>query len=167
MGLGVPRETLRLVGDAEAPRLVTVRSRVDHTEGMLTWARDKVEQLRSLDLDGYILKSKSPSCGMERVRVYTETGMPSRSAPGLFARTLMHAMPLLVVEEEGRLNDPLLRESFVVRVFTHHRWRQLPRDHRQPAERDRRDERRGPPGFRGAAPRLPRGDRAGPGQRGP
>jgi uncharacterized protein YbgA (DUF1722 family)/uncharacterized protein YbbK (DUF523 family) len=128
MGLGVPREALRLVGDPEAPRLVTVRSRVDHTEGMLTWTRDKVEQLQSLDLDGYILKSKSPSCGMERVRVYTEAGMPSRSAPGLFARTLMDAMPLLVVEEEGRLNDPLLRESFVVRVFTHHRWRQLTRD---------------------------------------
>jgi uncharacterized protein YbbK (DUF523 family) len=55
MGLGVPREALRLVGDPEAPRLVTVRSHVDHTEGMLTWARNKVEQLRSLDLDGYIL----------------------------------------------------------------------------------------------------------------
>ena len=128
MGLGVPREALRLIGDPEAPRLVTVKSRVDHTEGMLTWARDRVEQLRGLALDGYLLKSKSPSCGMERVRVYTDAGMPSRSGLGLFARTLMNAMPLLVVEEEGRLNDPLLRESFVVRVFTHHRWRQLTRD---------------------------------------
>jgi uncharacterized protein YbgA (DUF1722 family)/uncharacterized protein YbbK (DUF523 family) len=127
MGLGVPREALRLVWDPEAPRLVTVKSRVDHTEGMQAWARRKVEELRKLHLDGYLLKSKSPSCGMERVRVYTEAGMPSRSGPGLFARALVETLPLLVVEEEGRLNDPWLRESFVVRIFTHHRWRQLTR----------------------------------------
>jgi uncharacterized protein YbgA (DUF1722 family)/uncharacterized protein YbbK (DUF523 family) len=129
MGLGVPREALRLVGDPEAPRLVTVRSRVDHTDGMRAWAHGKLEELRALQLDGYVLKSKSPSCGMERVRVYTEAGMPSRSAPGTFARALMEAFPLLVVEEEGRLNDPWLRESFVVRLFTHHRWRALTRAH--------------------------------------
>jgi uncharacterized protein YbgA (DUF1722 family)/uncharacterized protein YbbK (DUF523 family) len=132
MGLGVPREALRLVGDPAAPRFVTVNSRVDHTEGMLAWARERIRQLRELDLDGYLLKSKSPSCGMERVRVYTEAGMPSQSAPGLFARALMDAMPLLAVEEEGRLNDPRLRESFVVRIFTHHRWRQLGRGRLRP-----------------------------------
>jgi uncharacterized protein YbgA (DUF1722 family)/uncharacterized protein YbbK (DUF523 family) len=134
MGLGVPREALRLVGDPEAPRLMTVKTHVDHTDGMLAWARERVLRLRELDLDGYLLKSKSPSCGMERVRVYTEAGMPSRSGPGLFARILMHALPLLPVEEEGRLNDPRLRESFVVRLFTHHRWRQLTRRRIRPAE---------------------------------
>jgi uncharacterized protein YbgA (DUF1722 family)/uncharacterized protein YbbK (DUF523 family) len=134
MGLGVPREALRLVGDPEAPRLVTVRGRVDHTDGMLAWSRDRLQQLRGLELDGYILKSKSPSCGMERVRIYTEAGMPSRSGPGLFARALVDALPLLVVEDEGRLNDPRLRESFVVRLFTHHRWRQLTRDRVRPAD---------------------------------
>jgi uncharacterized protein YbgA (DUF1722 family)/uncharacterized protein YbbK (DUF523 family) len=134
MGLGVPREALRLVGDAAAPRLLTVKTRIDHTGRMLAWARERVAQLRALDLDGYLLKSKSPSCGMERVRVYTETGMPSASGPGLFARVLMHALPLLVVEEEGRLNDPRLRESFVVRIFTHHRWRQLSRGRLRPAD---------------------------------
>jgi uncharacterized protein YbgA (DUF1722 family)/uncharacterized protein YbbK (DUF523 family) len=134
MGLGVPREALRLVGDPEAPRLVTVRGRVDHTDGMLAWSRDRLQQLRGLELDGYILKSKSPSCGMERVRIYTEAGMPSRSGPGLFARALVDALPLLVVEDEGRLNDPRLRESFVVRLFTHHRWRQLTRDRVGPAD---------------------------------
>jgi uncharacterized protein YbgA (DUF1722 family) len=101
---------------------------------MLAWARDRVERLRGLELDGYILKSKSPSCGMERVRIYTEAGMPSRSGPGLFARALVDALPLLVVEDEGRLNDPRLRESFVVRLFTHHRWRQLTRDRVRPAD---------------------------------
>jgi uncharacterized protein YbgA (DUF1722 family)/uncharacterized protein YbbK (DUF523 family) len=134
VGLGVPREALRLVGDPAAPRLVTVRSRVDHTDAMLAWARDRVERLRALELDGYLLKSKSPSCGMERVRIYTEAGMPSRSGPGVFARTLMAAMPWLVVEEEGRLNDPRLRESFVVRLFTHHRWRRLTRGRSRPAD---------------------------------
>jgi uncharacterized protein YbgA (DUF1722 family) len=101
---------------------------------MLAWARERVAALREMDLDGYILKSKSPSCGMERVRVYTEAGMPSRSGPGLFARALMEAMPLLVVEEEGRLNDPRLRENFVARVFSHHRWRQLTRTRVRPAD---------------------------------
>ena len=134
MGLGVAREALRLVGDPNAPRLVTVKTNVDHTEGMLAWSRARVEALRGMSLDGYILKSKSPSCGMERVRVYTEAGMPSRSGPGLFARVLMEAMPLLVVEEEGRLNDPRLRETFIVRVFSHHRWRQLARTRLRPAD---------------------------------
>jgi uncharacterized protein YbgA (DUF1722 family)/uncharacterized protein YbbK (DUF523 family) len=134
MGLGVPREALRLVGNPDAPRLLTVKTGVDHTEGMLAWARERVAALREMDLDGYILKSKSPSCGMERVRVYTEAGMPSRSGPGLFARALTEAMPLLVVEEEGRLNDPRLRENFVARVFSHHRWRQLTRTRVRPAD---------------------------------
>jgi uncharacterized protein YbgA (DUF1722 family)/uncharacterized protein YbbK (DUF523 family) len=134
MGLGVPREALRLVGDPDAPRLVTVRTGADHTEGILAWSRERIEALRGMSLDGYILKSKSPSCGMERVRVYTKAGMPSRSAPGLFARMLMEAMPLLVVEDEGRLNDPQLRENFIVRVFSHHRWRQLTRTRVRPAD---------------------------------
>jgi uncharacterized protein YbgA (DUF1722 family)/uncharacterized protein YbbK (DUF523 family) len=134
MGLGVPREALRLVGDPDAPRLVTVKTSVDHTAGMLAWARDRVAALQGMDLDGYILKSKSPSCGMERVRVYTAAGMPSRSGPGLFARVLMEAMPLLVVEEEGRLNDPRLRENFVVRIFSRHRWRRLTRTRVRPAD---------------------------------
>lgn len=134
MGLGVPREALRLVGNPESPRLVTVKTHIDHTDGMRAWAHERVQELRTLDLDGYLLKSKSPSCGMERVRVYTEAGMPSRSGSGLFARMLMDAFPLLPLEEEGRLSDPRLRESFVVRLFTHHRWRQLMRRRGRPAE---------------------------------
>jgi uncharacterized protein YbgA (DUF1722 family)/uncharacterized protein YbbK (DUF523 family) len=134
MGLGVPREALRLVGDLAAPQLVTVKTGLDHTDGMLAWSRARVEGLRGMSLDGYILKSKSPSCGMERVRVYTEAGMPSRSGPGLFARVLMEAMPLLVLEDEGRLKDPRLRENFTVRVFSHHRWRQLTRVRVHPAD---------------------------------
>jgi uncharacterized protein YbgA (DUF1722 family)/uncharacterized protein YbbK (DUF523 family) len=134
MGLGVPREPLRLVGDPAAPRLVTVRSGIDHTEAMRRWARERVAALRALDLDGYLFKSQSPSCGLARVRVYTEAGVPSRSGPGLFARLLTEAWPDLVVEEEVRLRDPALREAFVVSVFTRHRWRRLLGGPRRPGD---------------------------------
>ena len=133
MGLGVPREALRLIGDPEDPTARDGEESGGPYGGDADLGPRPGRAAPGLALDGYILKSKSPSCGMERVRVYTEAGMPSRSGLGLFARTLMDAMPLLVVEEEGRLNDPLLRESFVVRVFTHHRWRQLTRGGVRPA----------------------------------
>jgi uncharacterized protein YbgA (DUF1722 family) len=77
------------------------------------------------NLDGYVLKKDSPSCGMERVRVYADSGIPARSGIGIFARQLMESMPFLPVEEEGRLIDMKLRENFIVRVFCHHRWKKL------------------------------------------
>jgi uncharacterized protein YbgA (DUF1722 family)/uncharacterized protein YbbK (DUF523 family) len=125
MGLGTPRETLRLVGEAEAPRLIFAKTGGDQTDGMQTWARPKLEVLARADLSGYILKSDSPSCGMERVRVYRSTGVPTRDGVGIFARALMQRFPLLPVEEEGRLHDLPLRENFVERVFCYRRWRDL------------------------------------------
>ncbi|MDA1082772.1 MAG: DUF523 and DUF1722 domain-containing protein [Gemmatimonadetes bacterium] len=125
VGMGTPRESVRLVGSVEAPRMVTGRSLVDWTGRMTRYARDRVEVLKSLNLDGYILKRKSPSCGMERVKVYAESGMPAYDGVGLFARELLARLPNLPVEEEGRLNDPQLRENFIVRVFGHARWRNL------------------------------------------
>ena len=117
LGLGTPREPIRLVGDAEAPRLVAAQSGTDLTEAMDTYARARLSALAAAGLSGYILKRASPSCGMERVKVYTEAGMPSKSGRGLFARRLMEAYPLLPVEEEGRLADPGLRDNFITRVF--------------------------------------------------
>jgi uncharacterized protein YbgA (DUF1722 family)/uncharacterized protein YbbK (DUF523 family) len=125
IGLGTPRETIRLVGDIEAPRLVTSRSQVDLTTRMTRYSKSRVKELASLDLDGYILKKDSPSCGMERVKVYNDSGMPSKKGIGVFARALLESSPYLPVEEEGRLNDMPIRENFIVRVFCHHRWRQL------------------------------------------
>ncbi len=125
MGLGTPRETLRLVGDPAAPRLVFAKTGVDQTQGMRAWANERLRRLAEADLSGYILKSDSPSCGMERVRVYGAAAMPQRSGAGLFARALMERFPLLPVEEEGRLNDLPLRENFVERVFCYRRWRNL------------------------------------------
>jgi uncharacterized protein YbgA (DUF1722 family)/uncharacterized protein YbbK (DUF523 family) len=124
-GMGVPRETIRLTGDPAAPRLVGAHSGKDWTEKMLETARKRVAALQAKDLCGYILKKGSPSCGMERVRVYGKGGMPSRDGRGLYAQVLMREMPLLPVEEEGRLNDPVLRESFIERVFAYRRWREL------------------------------------------
>ncbi|HSB78148.1 MAG TPA: DUF523 and DUF1722 domain-containing protein [Candidatus Methylomirabilis sp.] len=125
MGLGTPRETLRLVGEPEAPRLIFAKSREDQTDGMQTWATTRLDHLAGLGLCGYILKSDSPSCGMERVRVYGSSGMPSKNGVGIFARALMDRFPLLPVEEEGRLHDLALRENFVERVFCYRRWRDL------------------------------------------
>jgi uncharacterized protein YbgA (DUF1722 family)/uncharacterized protein YbbK (DUF523 family) len=125
IGLGTPRETLRLVGAATAPRLVATRSGTDLTQAMETFAAARVGELGTLGLSGYILKRASPSCGMERVTVYTEEGRPSKSSPGLFAQRLMEAYPLLPVEEEGRLSDTRRRDNFITRVFAHRRLRAL------------------------------------------
>jgi uncharacterized protein YbgA (DUF1722 family)/uncharacterized protein YbbK (DUF523 family) len=126
-GLGVPREAMRLVGDPEAPRLVTIRTKADLTERMQTWARKRVQELEQEDLRGFIFKSKSPSSGMERVKVYDEAsqGAPVTRGVGIFARIFMETFPLLPVEEEGRLHDPGLRENFIERLFVLQRWREL------------------------------------------
>lgn len=123
-GLGVPRETMRLVGDAASPRLVTTRTNVDMTERMTAWTKQRVEVLEKENLDGFIFKSGSPSCGMERVKVYNDRGVPGKKGAGLFARAFMDRFPLLPVEEEGRLHDVHLREAFIESVFTLHRWRE-------------------------------------------
>ena len=123
LGLGAPRETLRLVGDATAPRLVATQSGTDLTQAMDTYARARVGALGGLS--GYILKRASPSCGMERVKVYPDAGMLSRSGTGLFARRLMDAYPRLPVEEDGRLSDARLRDNFITRVFACRRLRAL------------------------------------------
>lgn len=123
IGLGAPRESLRLVGTAEVPRLIAPKSQSDHTEAMLGFAANRLQGLADTGLHGYILKKDSPSCGMARVRVYGESGAAQRNGQGLFARALMKRFPLLPVEEEGRLHDMPLRENFVERVFAYYRWR--------------------------------------------
>jgi uncharacterized protein YbgA (DUF1722 family)/uncharacterized protein YbbK (DUF523 family) len=122
-GLGIPREAMHLVASPEGPRLVTVRTQVDHTERMLAWARKRIVELEQEDLCGFIFKSDSPSSGMERVKIYSGKGMAAKTGVGLFAREFMQHFPLLPVEEEGRLHDPGLRENFLESLFTMKRWR--------------------------------------------
>ncbi len=125
VGMGVPREAVRLVADGTSVRMVGSTSGEDWTERMENYSRVRLRQIEEYSLCGFILKSKSPSCGMERVSVYTPQGMPSKSGKGIFADALLNAFPLLPVEEEGRLNDARLRENFIVRVFAYHRLQQL------------------------------------------
>jgi uncharacterized protein YbgA (DUF1722 family)/uncharacterized protein YbbK (DUF523 family) len=122
-GLGVPRETMRLVGDAGQPRLVTRKSGVDLTDRMADFTRRRLDELADLGLCGYICKKDSPSSGMSRVKVYGASGIPERTGAGLFTRAFMARFPRVPVEEEGRLNDPVLREAFIQRVFGLKRWR--------------------------------------------
>ncbi len=133
VGMGVPREPIRLVGDAAAPRLMGVTSGTDHTERMHEFGRRRVDELRRRELSGYILKRASPSCGLERVKVYAGDGPPARTGTGLFARALTAALPLLPVEEEGRLNDAHLRDNFITRVFAYRRFAALRESRPRPA----------------------------------
>jgi uncharacterized protein YbgA (DUF1722 family)/uncharacterized protein YbbK (DUF523 family) len=123
LGLGVPRPTLRLTGNPKAPRMVQEATGEDLTARMRAYADARVRELERLELDGYVLKRASPSCGLFRVRVYRHTGAPSADGRGLFAAALVDRLPMLPVEEEGRLADPGLRESFIERVFAMARWR--------------------------------------------
>lgn len=126
-GLGVPRESMRLIGDPASPRLVTTRTGVDHTARMQDWVARRVAELEKEDLCGFIFKARSPSSGMENVKVYNDQGGVAGKAPGLFAKAFMTRFPTLPCEDEGRLNDPDLRENFVERVFTLWRFRQAMR----------------------------------------
>ena len=124
IGLGVPREPIRLVGEMgkDQVRVVGTDSpELDVTDQLETYGREKAMEMT--DISGYILMQKSPSCGMERVKVYHENGSPlGASAPGAYARTFIESKPLLPVEEEGRLHDPVLRDNFFTRVYAYHRW---------------------------------------------
>jgi uncharacterized protein YbgA (DUF1722 family)/uncharacterized protein YbbK (DUF523 family) len=122
-GLGIPREPIRLEGDPSDPRLVTAHSRVDLTARMKAWAKARLKELEKEDLAGYVFKSGSPSSGMERVKVYGESGVPRKVGVGLFARAFMERFPLLPVEEEGRLHDDVLRETFIESIFCLKRYR--------------------------------------------
>jgi len=124
VGMGTPRETLRLVRAGSASvRMVTTRTGIDHTDAMAAWSARRLSELEREDLSGYILKKESPSCGMERVKVFGESGMAERNGRGIFAAALLRRFPNLPVEEEGRLADPRLRENFIERVFAYQRLR--------------------------------------------
>jgi uncharacterized protein YbgA (DUF1722 family)/uncharacterized protein YbbK (DUF523 family) len=114
MGLGTPREPIRLTADG---RLVNWSGTADHTAAMAALP------LPSGDLDGYVLKAKSPSCGIRAIPRYGPDGVSVSAGPGLYAARVLARFPLLAVEDEGRLNDPGLREAFVERLFAAARLR--------------------------------------------
>jgi uncharacterized protein YbgA (DUF1722 family)/uncharacterized protein YbbK (DUF523 family) len=122
VGMGTPRESVRLIKEGAGIRMVAPKSGRDWTDEMRAYSARRAEQLQKHELCGYVLKKDSPSCGMERVKVYG-AGMPTKSGRGLYADALLVRYPNLPVEEEGRLNDPRLRDNFVERVFAYHRLR--------------------------------------------
>lgn len=125
IGLPIPRETLRLVGDPDAPRLIAPKSGSDYTEQMQAWAQGRAEELAAARLHGFVFKKNSPSSGLFRVRVYDGNGMPRRVGMGMFPREVTKRFPLLPVEEEGRLHDMDLRENFIERIFAYYRWTEM------------------------------------------
>jgi len=119
-GLPTPREAMRLEGDSANPRLMTIKTRIDRTDQMLDYCRNKLIELEAEDLCGFIFKEGSPSSGLFRVKIYNN-GVATESGSGLFAAAVAHHFPLLPMEEEGRLHDPCIREKFIERVFSYRR----------------------------------------------
>lgn len=125
IGMGTPRQPIRLVAAPGGTRAVGTRdATLDVTAPLQAYAREVADKAAQ-ELCGFIFKKGSPSCGMQRVKVYDANNVPHADGSGLFAAEIMRACPLLPVEEEGRLNDPVLREHFVCRVCVYARWRAL------------------------------------------
>lgn len=126
VGMGLPRESVNLRGDVNAPLMIGNKTGEDWTDRMSKFNEKRSDQLARFDLRGYLLKKNSPSCGMTRVKLYPlKGGQPERKARGMWADTLISKNPLMPVEEEGRLHDIPLRENFIVRVFAYDRLMNL------------------------------------------
>ena len=121
-GLPVPREAMRLVGDPENPRLVTIDTTIDLTPQMEKFCRAATSKLKQADLSGFIFKKNSPSSGLNRVKIYNTKGGLAGTGRGLFARTIIDTFPLLPVDEAESLHDPGTRENFIERMFAYRRW---------------------------------------------
>ncbi len=125
IGLGIPRQPIRLIGNPTQPQAV---GSVDSTLNVTTPLHNYAVEMAAAhtDICGYIFMQKSPSCGLERVKVYQDGGRPAElSGRGIYARAFCDAHPDLPVEEDGRLNDPVLRENFMTRVYAYSAWQDL------------------------------------------
>ena len=120
-GLGVPREPMQLEGTATSPRLVTITTKVDHTDTMARFSRRRVRELAALDLSGFVFKARSPSCGIGRVPLVSAQGVETPEGVGLFAQALIKRFPLLPVEDEDRLHDPQILKDFLKRASDYRR----------------------------------------------
>lgn len=122
-GLGVPRPKMRLEGDPDLPRLMVIGSDTDHTALMRRWARGRLHSIRAEGLKGFIFKSGSPSCGNNSARIFPDEGgrKPTRGM-GLFARAFAEKFPMVPAEDDARLNDPAMRESFFARALAYDKY---------------------------------------------
>ena len=126
VGMGVPRETVALYGNLEKSRMISRKTQTDWTKPMQKYIKVRINSLAGEDLCGFIFKSKSPSCGLSRVPVYSEFGSHSvRHGAGMFAQEFTNKFPLIPTEDEGRLNDSRIRENFIAKVFSFYRLQNL------------------------------------------
>ncbi len=121
-GLPVPREPMHLLGDRGDPRLVTIGTGIDHTARMNRWAKERLAELAQEDLCGFVFKARSPSCAVRDGKIFDANGRNISAGPGLFVQAVRKKFPFLPIEDEDRLHDPAVRESFIVRVFAYRRW---------------------------------------------
>lgn len=122
-GLGVPREPMRLEGTTRSPRLVTINTNVDHTTAVRQFSVRRLRELEQLDLSGFVLKARSPSCGIGSVPLRNARGIETPEGVGLFAQAFMKHFPLIPVEDEDRLHDPQILKDFLKRASDYHRSR--------------------------------------------
>jgi len=108
----VPREAMRLIKTSDKVRLITVNSKIDHTERMEIWIKEKLKELQKLDLSGFIFKSRSPSSGLYSAKVYTKNGKLIGKSAGFFAKAFIEHFKYIPVEEDERLQNPWIRENF-------------------------------------------------------
>ncbi len=123
IGLGTPREPIRLEGDSDKPRAIAGQARIDITEKLQAEAERVTPALKNVS--GYVLMKNSPSCGLFRVKVFPASGIPQAAGRGIYAQQVSVQQPDLPLEECGRLFDPVLRENFVMRTFVYAHWQSL------------------------------------------
>ncbi len=119
LGMGVPREPVDLLGEKAAPRMVGVTSGEDWTDRMNAWCRRRLAELLAEGLDGFVLKSRSPSCGMGSTPVYPERGAEPVDGNGLFVLVLREMCPEWPVVKDEDLDDADGREAFLKRIREH------------------------------------------------
>ena len=123
-GFGIPREPLRLVGGLEATTLMTSITKGDYTQSMLRWARKRALALKKKGLGGFIFKSKSPSCGVRKVKIYRENGLAIPKGEGIFVKIFREHFPFMPIEDEEGIHDPKAFKNFIDKVFIFTRWRE-------------------------------------------
>lgn len=124
-GLSIPREAMHLVHEANSARLVTKVTCIDHTEPMMQWAKKRIDEFAEEKLCGFVLKARSPSCGVHDAKFFSRTGKFAGKGAGLFAATVMNRFPLMPVVDEEELQDARCRKNFFERVFVYLRWQEL------------------------------------------
>jgi len=125
-GLLTPREPMRLIDDGVSLRLVTMQTGVDQTVLLSRWSGNKLDQLERDEICGFVFKARSPSCGVHDAEIVASSGGLIRKGPGLFVAEVSKRFPSLPLEDEGRLQDPVIRENFIERILAYQRRRKLP-----------------------------------------